>query len=104
MPNTIKTRSGRTIIMPTPEEDAEIQRGIDADPDTYVPTDEEFARMKRVNLKTRGRPRLQSPKVQLSIRYDADIIEAFRATGEGWQTRMNAALRDWLETHTPVSA
>ncbi|MET3229434.1 UNVERIFIED_ORG: hypothetical protein ABIC54_001608 [Burkholderia sp. 1263] len=32
---------------PTPEEDAEIQRGIDSDPDTFIPTDEEFAQMKR---------------------------------------------------------
>jgi uncharacterized protein (DUF4415 family) len=103
MRNTLKTRSGRTIELNTPEEEAAIQRGIEADPDTYVPTDEEFARMKRVNLKTRGRPRLESPKVQLSIRYDADIIDAFKASGEGWQTRMNAALRDWLETHTPVN-
>jgi uncharacterized protein (DUF4415 family) len=99
MPNTIKTRSGRELILPTPEEDAEIQRGIDADPDTFVPTDEQFARMKP--LKLRGRPPLETPKVQLSMRYDADIIETFRASGEGWQTRMNNALRDWLKTHTP---
>jgi hypothetical protein len=34
-PETITTRSGRTLVLSTPEEDAEIQRGIDADPDTY---------------------------------------------------------------------
>lgn len=78
----------------TPEEEAEIQRGIDADPDTFIPSDEQFARMKPL-----GRPRLESPKVQLTVRYDADIVEAFKATGDGWQTRMNDALREWLKTH-----
>jgi uncharacterized protein (DUF4415 family) len=39
--------------------------------------------------------RLQS----LGARYDAEIIEQFRESGEGWQTRMNDALRDWLKTH-----
>jgi uncharacterized protein (DUF4415 family) len=37
--------------------------------------------------------------VQLTVRYDADIVAAFRATGPGWQTRMNTALRDWLARH-----
>ncbi|MBU1664971.1 MAG: BrnA antitoxin family protein, partial [Gammaproteobacteria bacterium] len=27
---------------------------------------------------------------------------AFRSSGPGWQSRMNAALREWLETHTPA--
>jgi len=50
----------------------------------------------------RGRPKAERPKLALTLRYDADIVEAFKATGKGWQTRMNAALRDWLKTHTPV--
>jgi uncharacterized protein (DUF4415 family) len=33
------------------------------------------------------------------VRSDADVAEAFRATGEGWQTRMNDALRAWLREH-----
>jgi len=54
-PETITTRSGRTLILSTPEEDAEIQRGIDADPDTFSPTDEEFAKFRKVDLTKRGR-------------------------------------------------
>ncbi|MCK0507370.1 BrnA antitoxin family protein [Aromatoleum anaerobium] len=50
----------------------------------------------------RGRPKIESPKVALTVRYDADIVEAFKATGKGWQTRMNAALKDWLKTHSPT--
>jgi uncharacterized protein (DUF4415 family) len=33
------------------------------------------------------------------IRLDADVVDTFKATGKGWQTRMNAALRDWLKKH-----
>ncbi len=50
----------------------------------------------------RGRPKAEQAKLSLTVRYDADIIEAFKATGAGWQTRMNAALREWLKTHHPA--
>jgi uncharacterized protein (DUF4415 family) len=38
---------------------------------------------------------------QVTIRLSRDVVEKFRATGEGWQTRLDAALRDWLQTHSP---
>ena len=38
-------------------------------------------------------------KIQTAVRYDADIIQAFKADGPGWQTRMNEALRQWLRNH-----
>ena len=88
------------IVMPTPDEDEAINRGIAADPDTFEVPTEAFKRMKPVG--SRGRPRLESPKILVSIRYDADVIERFRATGEGWQTRMNDALREWLNEHQPT--
>lgn len=83
------------LIRNTPEEDAAIARGIAEDPSTFEPTDEQFAQMKRRG----GRPKLANPKIAVTVRYDAEIIERFKANGEGWQTRMNDALRDWLETH-----
>lgn len=86
--------STRKLIMPTPAEDAAINAGIAADPDTFEVGEAEFKQLKRM-----GRPRKASPKVPLTVRYDADIIEAFKAGGEGWQTRMNDALREWLQTH-----
>lgn len=49
-----------------------------------------------------GRPLGTNNKEQVAIRFDPDILAAFRAAGPGWQTRMNAALRDWLKTHTPA--
>jgi uncharacterized protein (DUF4415 family) len=41
-----------------------------------------------------------TPKVSTTIRFDADVLAALKATGRGWQTRANDALRDWLETHS----
>lgn len=49
----------------------------------------------------RGRP-TGSDKESTTIRFDRDVLAAFRAGGPGWQTRMNAALRDWLKTQSPV--
>lgn len=47
----------------------------------------------------KGRPRLANPKSAITIRYDQDILDYFKATGKGWQTRMNNALREWIATH-----
>lgn len=44
-----------------------------------------------------GRPPGSGSKEQVAIRLDHDILAAFRAGGRGWQTRINAALRDWLK-------
>lgn len=60
-------------------------------------TDEDFARAKRyvngVEVKRPGRPALEHPKVQVSIRLDADLVQELRSQGPGWQTRANEALR-----------
>ncbi|MDD5057311.1 MAG: BrnA antitoxin family protein [Sideroxydans sp.] len=50
----------------------------------------------------RGRPAGSGTKEQVAIRLDKDVLAAFRASGAGWQTRVNAALRDWLKTHSSV--
>jgi len=48
MQRTIKTRSGRTIIRPTPEEEAAIQRGIAQDPDNPEWTADDFKKARRL--------------------------------------------------------
>ena len=53
-----------------------------------------------VAARKRGRPASASTKEQVSIRYDREVIAAFRRSGPGWQTRMNDALKDWLRTHS----
>jgi uncharacterized protein (DUF4415 family) len=94
----IESKSGRKFILPTPEEDAAINAGIAADADTYELSNTEFSQLKRI-----GRPRAATPhKVPTTIRFDADVLAALKASGKGWQTRVNEAVRDWLKTHSPV--
>jgi uncharacterized protein (DUF4415 family) len=38
-------------------------------------------------------------KEPVKLRLDPDVLAALRATGDGWQTRINNALRDWLKAH-----
>jgi uncharacterized protein (DUF4415 family) len=47
-------------------------------------------------LKSIGRPLSDNPKKQVTLRLDPDVIEKFRATGKGWQSRINAELRKAL--------
>ena len=41
----------------------------------------------------RGRPRMANPKQAVKLRLDADVLAYFRASGPGWQTRINKVLR-----------
>jgi len=59
---------------------------------TLVSDAEDRARQKRI-----GRPPSANPKQSTTIRLDADIMDAFRGTGKGWQTRVNALLREAVE-------
>ena len=82
----------------TLEEDAEITAAAMSDPDAMPFTDEEMEAVKpfvRV-----GRPPKEAPKVPTTIRFDADVLDALKASGKGWQTRVNQAIRDWLKTHS----
>ena len=42
-------------------------------------------------------------KERITIRLSRDVVETFRATGDGWQTRVDAALQDWLSHHKPAA-
>jgi uncharacterized protein (DUF4415 family) len=83
-------------IVPTREEDEAINRGIAADPDTYELSTADLKHMKKL-----GRPKADVTKERITIRLSPDVLERFRATGSGWQTKVDAALRDWLKTHAP---
>lgn len=43
--------------------------------------------------RARGRPKIDSPRQQISLRLDPDVIEKFKATGKGWQSRINDVLK-----------
>jgi uncharacterized protein (DUF4415 family) len=67
----------------------------------------EFGRVttpKQIIARRAGRPvgtLKAAPKVPTTIRLSPEVSAAFRATGDGWQTRIDAALQDWLKTHSP---
>lgn len=49
-------------------------------------------------LGVRG-PQKAPTKERITIRLSRDVVDRFRATGDGWQTRVDAALQDWLKKH-----
>ena len=68
--------------------------------------DEDFARglrfdqlppdMQRTLRGVRGKQKAPT-KALISLRVSRDVLGRFRATGEGWQTRMDEALREWID-------
>lgn len=48
----------------------------------------------------RGRPKAEVTKQRISIRLSPDVLEGFRVSGAGWQTRIDAALKEWLQSHS----
>ncbi len=87
----------------SPAEDRRITRAARTDPDNpplgeaelvaFRPAAEVMPDLVQAFRRSRRKPR----KVQLTLRLDPDIIDFFRAGGRGWQTRINAALREYVE-------
>jgi uncharacterized protein (DUF4415 family) len=50
-------------------------------------------------LKPRGRPRVEFPKERINIRLSHEVVEHFKSAGEGWQTRIDAALLQFITEH-----
>jgi uncharacterized protein (DUF4415 family) len=97
----IRTKSGRLITMPTPEEDAAITAAALTDADNLPWTDEQLATLKL--KRPRGRPFGSGVKEQVTLRLDRDVLASFKGAGDGWQTRMNDALKEWLSSHKPTA-
>ena len=87
------------------EEEARIQAMIAADPDDEAATGEQLAQARpfteafpelaqTLRRSAGGRPLSADPKVPVSLRLDREVVEKFRATGPGWQSRINEALRN----------
>jgi uncharacterized protein (DUF4415 family) len=98
-------RKNRPIPELSDAEEAAIQAQIAEDPDNPELTEEDFARMRpagdvlppdlyaNLTKNKRGRPKSDATKVPVTLRVDPDTLAAYKATGAGWQTRMNEALR-----------
>ena len=86
-----------THISVTDTEDAAITAAAMSDPDAVPFTDAQWATIKP-NVRT-GRPKAEVTKERITIRLSRDVVTQFRATGVGWQTRMDAALRQYIAEH-----
>lgn len=93
-----KAKSKRTIKRNTRAEETRIRAGIKADPNTRELTAGDFARMRPFIevLRQRGRPKSAIHKQPVTVRLDPEVIGFFRASGPGWQTRMNKALAEYV--------
>ena len=93
-------RKQRTALI---DSSGEVRELTAADMRGFKPASEvlPLALQKTLGVRPRG-PQKMPTKVSTTIRLSSDVVEAFRATGDGWQTRVDAALKDWLSTHNPV--
>ncbi len=92
-----------SLKMPTLEEDQLITAAAESDPDALPLTDEQMSAMVPIRV-VRGRPKLANRKKLVSIRYSPEVIEYFRASGAGWQARMDAVLKEYVEAHSTDDA
>lgn len=61
----------------------------------------EAATAEMLNPNPRGRPRLARPKVLRSLYFSQDVIDYFKSTGKGWQSRIDEVLREWVRGQIP---
>ncbi|MGB4781325.1 BrnA antitoxin family protein [Candidatus Methylomirabilis sp.] len=91
-----KTSKRPAIAMPTVEEDKAITAAAKADPDAQPLTPGQLKSM--VPLRAlRGRPKSENKKLLVSVRYSREVVTYFKSTGEGWQSRMDSVLREYVE-------
>lgn len=96
--------------MPTKDEEKAINAGIAADPDAFELGEDFFKSAIRTTgttaseiaseVQRRGKQKAPT-KERITIRFSPEVLESFRATGRGWQTRMDNAMKEWIKTHKP---
>lgn len=90
-----KAASGRSLGSDLKRVDAHKLQALEYDELPEL-TDDMLA---RATVNRGGRPKLVSSKVLLSVRYSQEVVEYFRSTGEGWQSRMDGVLREYVAQH-----
>jgi uncharacterized protein (DUF4415 family) len=90
-----KITSKRTLVMPTSEENRKIVAAAKRDPDAKPLTAAQLKAM--VPLKSiRGRPKSENKKLLVSVRYSPEVLAYFKSTGDGWQSRIDGVLREYV--------
>ena len=92
--------------MPKPkaliDAEGEVRELTVADMKRFRPTKDALPVSLRIKLKLRG-PQKTPTKERITIRLSPEVVQRFRDTGDGWQTRVDAALKDWLKSHKPAN-
>jgi uncharacterized protein (DUF4415 family) len=96
MPKVSKRAS---VAMPSVQEDKIITAAAKADPDAQPLTPKQLKSM--IPLRAlRGRPKSASTKQLVSVRYSPEVLAYFKSTGDGWQSRMDRVLREYVTRHS----
>lgn len=85
--------------MPTVQEDKAITSAAKADADAKPLTPKQLKSMVPMRA-LRGRPKSKSTKQLVSVRYSPEVVAYFKSTGEGWQSRMDGVLRNYVTRHS----
>ena len=85
---------------PLIDADGEVREITAADLEGFRSARQALPASLRRKVGVRG-PQRAPTKERITIRLSPDVVERFRATGDGWQTRIDAALQDWLKSHWP---
>ena len=88
-----------SIEMPTVTEDRAITAAAKADANAQPLTPKQLKEMMPMRA-LRGRPKSGNTKKLVSVRYSSEVLEYFRSTGEGWQSRMDSVLRQYVSRHS----
>ena len=88
-----------TVLMPTTGEDKAITAAARSDPDAEPLTPKQLKAMVPVQA-LRGRPKSEHKKLLVSVRYSQEVVAFFKSTGDGWQSRMDSVLRDYVARHS----
>ena len=83
-------------LQPLTDQEGEVRELTDADFARALRFDQLSPDHQTMLRKVRG-AQVAPTKVQISLRVSQDVLEKFRATGAGWQSRMDQALREWVE-------
>ena len=86
---------------PLIDADGEVRELTAEDMAIFKPAGEVLPSSLRKKLGVRG-PQKSPTKERITIRLSREVVEQFRESGEGWQTRVDSALREWLKSHSPV--
>lgn len=90
-----KTSRRHSVVMPASREDKAITAAAKADPDGQPLTARQLKAMIPMRA-LRGRPKSGNAKQLVSVRYSREVLDYFRSTGEGWQSRMDGVLRQYV--------